>query len=609
MVKKEGILLKEKLFHHWNTASQLLKSAWKYDHKLIYFICGIILIGWLAPLTGSFLPAAVIAILTEGCEPQRLIKYVAGIWGSYGILEAIRIYMFERREEILYPFRIAVLNRKMIHSSLQCDYQLYERAFIQSLQKRAMTALRGSRFCSILAFFDDLEDLGMCVLGLIVYALLLSNIHIAVVIMVLLLAVINYLIYEKYYRQFIKERENYRNHQLHVEYFSGLAYDAALGKDIRLYQSHPMLKAAFQKINKRGRSIIYKQESANMKSDIWGEIISCLRDAICYGVLIYLMLKKQMTIAEFVLYISAVTGLSEHFFGVIEIIARMNTTLTYAEDYFKSLDLMQPMKGTLSIQNDSLDIILDHVSFEYEDSGRKIFRDLNLRIRSGEKIALVGLNGAGKTTLVKLICGLYHPTSGRILINGIDLEWLKKEEYHKKIGVFFQDSKEFSFTIGENVSGLSEDEYDEVQVSQVLEKVGLFERVNSLKKGVHTYIGKEQDKEGIHLSGGELQKLLLARSLYHNPLFVILDEPASALDALSEQKLYESYNELIDDRGALFISHRLASTKFCNKILLMKDGMIIEEGSHDSLMAAKGTYYQLYTIQSQYYKEKGELDS
>lgn len=569
----------------------------------------ITIFGWLAPLVGSFLPSWIVSVITSECNRQQLIIMILGAWTGYSIMDAVKTYMFERRNEIFYPFRISALNWQMMLSSMKCDYQLYETEEVQGLQKRAKTALRGSRFCSIQAFYDDMEQMMMCLLGLVVYVTLMTNVHILIVLLIVLLSVINYLIYRKFYQKFIEARESYRDHQLHVEYFGGLAYEAALGKDIRLYQSHPMLKAAFQKINARGRAIVQKQEYANMMCDIWGEVLSCLRDALCYGFLIYFMIQKQMSVVEFVFYLSAAIGLSERFFGVIEVIARLNTNLTYASDYFESIEVMQTAQGTQTITAETLDIVFEYVDFEYSDSGRKILDNFNLHIHPGEKIAVVGLNGAGKTTLVKLLCGLYHPSKGRILVNGKDLELLRQIEYHKKISAVFQDTMDFSFTIGENISGLPEGEYKEDRVTQVLEVTGLTDKIRSLTKGIHTYLGKEIDKEGIRLSGGELQRLYLARALYWNPFLIILDEPTSAMDSLTEQQLYESYNELIGDRGAIFISHRLASTRFCDRILLMKNGVIIEEESHESLMALQGDYKQLYDVQSCYYKEEGrDLD-
>lgn len=254
------------------------------------------------------------------------------------------------------------------------------------------------------------------------------------------------------------------------------------------------------------------------------------------------------------------------------------------------------------------DIVFDHVTFSYPGSDRKVLDDFSLHIHPGEKIALVGVNGAGKTTIVRMLCKLLHPDSGHIYVNGTDLEKADGNSWRKQLGVIFQNSPLFSFTIGENISGLPEDRYDEKVINDALKASGLKEYIDSLPNGVHTYIGKDIDENGIDLSGGQKQKLLLARSWYKQPSFLILDEPTAALDAISEQNLYEQYNVLTADKGSLFISHRLASTRFCTRIILLKDGKIAEEGSHEDLMKKNGYYHHMFEVQSKYYQEGENTD-
>jgi len=246
------------------------------------------------------------------------------------------------------------------------------------------------------------------------------------------------------------------------------------------------------------------------------------------------------------------------------------------------------------------------VTFVYPGSDQKILDDFSLCIRPGEKLALVGVNGAGKTTIVKLLCRMYHPVSGRILINDVDLEELNADDYMQYLGVIFQDSDLYSYTIGENVSSLKEGDYDEQKVMDALKEAGASEFISSLKNGIHTYIGKEIDENGIDVSGGQKQKLLFARAWYKNLSILIMDEPTAALDAISEQELYSRYALLSKDKNALFISHRLASTKFCDRIVLLQNGRIAEEGTHDTLMQQHGIYYNMFNVQSRYYQEGGE---
>lgn len=255
--------------------------------------------------------------------------------------------------------------------------------------------------------------------------------------------------------------------------------------------------------------------------------------------------------------------------------------------------------------NRAVDITFEHVFFRYLDAEADTLRDLSFHIRAGEKLALVGLNGAGKTTCVKLMCGLYHPTGGRILINGKDMSKLSRDEYYRLFSVVFQEANFMPFTIAQNVSGAMED-MDRERVKSCLELAGLWDRVQKLPYGMDSLLNRELNEDGVELSGGERQKLLLAKALYKKAFVVILDEPTAALDPIAENELYQSYGELTEGRTSLYISHRLSSTRFCDRILFLENGRITETGNHEALMAAKGAYAHMYEVQSHYYKKKAE---
>ncbi len=233
-----------------------------------------------------------------------------------------------------------------------------------------------------------------------------------------------------------------------------------------------------------------------------------------------------------------------------------------------------------------------------------MINNLNLVIEPEEHLAVVGLNGAGKTTLVKLICGLIDPTEGQILYDGKDLKVLDREEMYKMFGVVFQQYSILPVTIAEIVAENIKENINIDRVKKCLEQAGLIEKINLLKYGIYTKYDKTMWEDGIDLSGGEKQKLLLARALYKNSPIVILDEPTAALDPLSEQSMYELYNEVMDSKSSIFISHRLASTRFCSHIILLENGKIIERGTHEELLSLQGKYYELYETQAKHYREE-----
>ena len=249
-------------------------------------------------------------------------------------------------------------------------------------------------------------------------------------------------------------------------------------------------------------------------------------------------------------------------------------------------------------------IEMEHVSFTYPGSGEPTLKDLNVTLRPGEKIALVGLNGAGKSTLVKLLCGLYRPTEGAIRVDGRPLSDYGREEYFSLIAAVFQDVKLLPLTIAQNVASENTDAVDRQRVRQCLALAGLLDMVDDLPQKEDTPLGRGVLDDGIELSGGERQKMWMARAFYKNAPVLILDEPTAALDPLAEQEIYEKYVRMSEGKTSLFISHRLASTRFCDRILFLENGRITEQGSHEELMEKNGAYARLFEIQGKYYRKE-----
>ena len=243
--------------------------------------------------------------------------------------------------------------------------------------------------------------------------------------------------------------------------------------------------------------------------------------------------------------------------------------------------------------------------------GVEVLKGVSFSAASGEVHGLLGGNGAGKSTLVKLVCGLYQPSRGKIYLDGQDVSKLSRREYRREFAVVFQEVFAFSFPLGKNVPCRREEDINRERLKECLQKADLWERVQEMEKQEHTYLNKDVDASGINLSGGELQKLMLARALYKDSPVVILDEPTAVLDPIAESSMYDKYYEMTREKTSIFISHRLSSTKFCDRILYMDKGRITEEGNHVQLMEKQGAYAYMFHTQAQYYqedekKEKGE---
>ena len=332
-----------------------------------------------------------------------------------------------------------------------------------------------------------------------------------------------------------------------------------------------------------------------------------IREGLVYGYLVYAFVIGQIGIDDFTMYLVAIVSLATAMNNLATDLSSYVGFNQYVTDLYKFLDrdLIHNENNQPIPQDYTYEIEFKNVSFKYPNTDKYILKDFNLKIRKGEKIAIVGINGAGKTTLVKLLTRLYDLEEGEILLNGININQFDKQEYYRLFSVVFQEFKMFAMSVKENIA-LDFENIDEDKVSDSLIKVNLSDKVQSLPKGLDTSILKIMDPQGVEFSGGENQKFAIARALYKDAPVVILDEPTASLDALAEQEIYEEFNELIKDKTAIFISHRLASTKFCDRIVLINNSSIEECGTHDELLRNKKYYYEMFMMQAKYYNSKGE---
>ncbi len=397
-----------------------------------------------------------------------------------------------------------------------------------------------------------------------------------------------------------------------INYIKNSIKNVSAGKDIRIFGLEDWFHSRFEKLLKS----VEKNQRGVALHWYFPTIADCLfifpRDILAYSLLIGKVLSGEIDIATFTLYLGFVSGFANWIYGLSNSIHSVRGASHEFNDYnefiaLKDLDdATQKEDVAETKQNEAPEVEFRNVSFNYEGSDKKILENLSLKIKAGEKIALVGNNGAGKTTIVKLLCGLYPPVSGEVFVNG-KLLWnenMNVKQYMKTISVLFQDTNPFALSIAMNVASCDEKDMNRDRVRESLKKAGLLEKVDTLIHKEDTYITQELDDDGVLLSGGEIQKLLLAKAIYKDGAFLILDEPTSALDPIAESKIYEEYNSFANNKTAVFISHRLASTKFCDRILFLENGKIIEEGSHSELMAKGGKYREIFDIQSHYYKEK-----
>ena len=411
-------------------------------------------------------------------------------------------------------------------------------------------------------------------------------------------------------------REDFTEVYRKINYLETNSLSVSAGKDIRIYQMKDWFHSKFDSLIKASKCFRWKYQLKWYWPTVSDTFFNSLRDIIAYSLLIRQVLAGQISIAEFTLYIGIVSGFCEWIYNVSENMAylkesshnfNMYNEFMAQKDFFEHDEVVSIRPSDYSTTEDdnkAPSIEFRNVGFTYEGSDKPVLKNLNFKIKAGEKIALVGNNGAGKTTIVKLLCGLYPPTEGEILVDGKSISEIGIDKYQDKISVLFQDTTPISFSIAENVCGCDLSQIDEKRLKDCLEKAGIAKKIDSLPKKEKSYITQTLDDDGILLSGGETQKLLLAKAMYKDGPFLILDEPTSALDPIAESKIYEEYNSMALDKTSVFISHRLASTKFCDRIMFLDKGQIVETGTHDQLIKKGGKYREIFDIQSHYYQEK-----
>lgn len=303
-------------------------------------------------------------------------------------------------------------------------------------------------------------------------------------------------------------------------------------------------------------------------------------------------------------YVASVTKTANGVSGLVEFFGGIINNAPFLALIFELLDTPNKMyKGSLTVEkrrDRKYEIEFKDVSFKYPGSENYALRHVNMKFKIGKRLAVVGMNGSGKSTFIKLLCRLYDPTEGEILLNGIDIRKYDYKEYMNIFSVVFQDFNLFALKLGENVAAKSG--YDKKAVEEALSKAGFSERLNDLPEGVETYLYKDYNKDGVNVSGGEAQKIAIARALYKDAPFLILDEPTAALDPVAEAQIYSKLNDIVGDKTAIYISHRLSSCKFCDEILVFEGGTVIQQGTHNSLVSEiNGKYYELWHAQAQYY--------
>lgn len=584
----------------------LIRDLWKWD-KVLFLLCFIqIPATVIIPLLGIYLPKIVIDSVISHVSISKLMINVGIPIASIVVLNVILNTSSSITNFRGISYRLKYI-QMLTDKTIDTDFENIDGPVGQEkFEKANMTT--DSNSAATEAIVKVSVELFSNIIGFILYAGIISTIHPLIVVFLIASSLINYYT-GKYVSNFVhRNKDNLAPVERKLRYITRKTVEFKSAKDMRLYKMFPWFKDMFKTLKRQRihfeKKNVYRRYFANF---IDGLLI-LLRDGLTYGFLIYLVLYKHMAIGNFVLYFGAVAGFSTWLSGIVKSVNSLNSIsldICDLRDYLEMKDKKNREEGVALPTSYEVpcDIELKNLYYKYEGAEDYTIKDMNIHIKKGEKLALVGVNGAGKTTLVKLICGLYTPTKGEIYINGKKSSLYNRDEYYTLFSVVFQDLHLLPISIEKNIALRIEGNIDDEKVERVLNMSGLMEKIKLLPKGKETLLVKSVYDEAIELSGGEMQKLMLSRALYKDAPIIILDEPTAALDPIAENEIYEKYNDLTKGHTSIFISHRLSSTRFCDRIVFLEAGSIIEEGNHDTLMNINGRYKEMYDMQSYYYKD------
>lgn len=591
----------------WKCVCFMVKTAWSSVRSVLW-LCIVFAVLTVGINLAQLFIAPMVLQKVETLAPLGEMLGTIGVFSV--ILLVLNALLGYVDENIMYgriDVRSAVIS-KINHKAYTTSYPNTRDPQVLRLHSEALNKCSSNSDPSE-HIWHTLTGLLINLTGFAIYLFLLADMNLLLIGLVVATTVAGFFVSRHINEWGYRHKEEEAQYSKEIGYLLRKTESVKLAKDIRVFGLAPWLNSVYDSARNLMEAFIDRRERVYAWTCVVDVILQLARNGIAYFYLIHRTLTEGLSASEFLLYFTAFTGFSGWVTGILSEFATLHKEclgLSVIQEYIHLPEQFRFSGGLPIPKADRYELKLENVSFRYPGTEKDIIRNMNLTLQPGEKVAVVGLNGAGKTTLVKLLCGFYDPDQGRILLNGIDIREFNRQEYYDLLSAVFQEMSVLDVTVAEHVAQTVED-IDLIKVADCLEKAGLTAKVEKLPRGMQTHVGKIAFLEGVEFSGGELQRLVLARALYKDGPILVLDEPTAALDPIAENDIYMKYNEMTKGKTSLFISHRLASTRFCDRILFLQDGVIAEEGTHEQLLAAQGGYAKLFHIQARYYQEEGEF--
>ena len=580
----------------------MIKEQWNFEKKPVFVWLIRIFSELVVSLTAIYFPKAVLDSISRSVSSSEFLFHIVILTVVLVIFRYLSFYL----EQSIIIGAIRILNMRFYlgkdWKALDMDYSIATSKEGKMKIEKGHSAINRNVYVNMASYYINLTEFLKSVLVLISFSTVILLLDPVVILILLITYLIDGVISVKVQKGKNSVKEERASVNRRLGYVLDDIGNSLMAKDIKIYKMMNWINENTDKYIKESNELEKRVLRKDTNQHLAEALLVFARTGGAYFYLLWKMFHSNMTIGDFTLYFGAITGLGQWLSQIVTRIGNLTIANYLVDDYRNLIETKDHMNREKSSVNPNVkaacEIKFEDVSFQYEGTDRPILNHINLTIHKGEKLALVGNNGAGKTTLIKLACGLLPPKSGKIFFNGIDISEYNRDEYYKMISASFQNVCLLPMSIAMNVGYNNENSINREKLHKAVKLAGLEEKLLSLPYGMDTELVPSVTEGGINLSGGETQKLMLARAIFKEAPLIIMDEPTAALDPIAEQEMYLKYNELTKNRTAIYIS----STKFCDRIILLDHGIIVESGTHDELMNLSGKYKELYDVQSQYYK-------